>query len=356
MKKTIFAIIVFLPFFFSVGLAQNPKRLLIDDLTASFCGHCPCMDTMLHNVIQKQYPGTIILAFHGQSSAYHRQKMDEIVNHLGPWGSPAAIPDRRCASQYILEFRDSVDAIYSRIPQASVKIEILNKTWDFPNRELKFNVRATAVDTGLTGLFRINVALIEQNLIGLQWFMPECGPKPEDTMYNHLNVVRDMLYPWNGDSLIGPAWPQLTTIERPFTMKLDEDVVPGNCEFVVYVDKKGPKPDSLYLCQIQQAEKQTVTGSLGIEPDPNASASVLSVYPNPAIGTVNVHLWLKGDPQTKIEIYDAAGKQVRQIFEHIMKHGVYNFEFKTSGMKPGIYSLVVHNAGTKVSKKIVVQQ
>jgi hypothetical protein len=355
MKKIVLLIIVLLPFFSFTVKGQNPKRLLVDDLTASFCGHCPCMDTMLHKVIMKKYTGTIIMAFHGSSSMYYREKMEPFILHLGPWGSPAAIPDRRCTSQFIPELSDSVDAIYSRIPQASVKLEIMNRTWDPSKRELKFNLKATATEPGLVGLFRINVALIEQNLIGLQWFVvPECGPNKEDLNYNHLNVVRDILFPWEGDSLIGPDWPQMTSVERSFTMILDSAVVPGNCEFVVYVDKKGPNPDSLYLCPIQQAEKQTVTGSLGMEPGSKSTPSVLSVFPNPSKGVINVHVRLNSDSRTKIILYDPSGKQVRLSGEQTVNEGDYNFEFRTDGLKPGIYFLVVNNAGSKVQKKIII--
>ena len=354
MKKQFIILIILGSLLASTGMAQNPKRLLVDDLTSTWCGHCVCMDSMLHKVILPQYPGTIILAYHGMNSAYFRTKPYSLVPPLAFGEAPCAIPDRRSPTLHVQEMHDSIVAMYARIPEASVKIDLLNRIWNPATRTVSFTVSATAIDTNMTGLFRINVMIIESNLISLQWISEECGPNKEDTAYNHMNVVRDVFYPWQGDSLIGPVWPQNQTIERNYNMILDSVVVPGNCEFVVYVDKMGPKPDSLYLCPIQQANKQPVTGTLGQDDQPGPATAILTVYPNPARNQINIHLRIKDEASSKIMIFNASGEKVKQIAPQHLKQGTYNLELSTAGLPPGNYTIVLYNGDSKVSKKIII--
>ena len=115
-------------FLFFNGFAQNPKRLMIEDLSSTFCGHCPCMDTLFEKVILPQHPGTIIIVYHGSNSAYYNPDLKIVCDHLAFEGAPCAIPDRRCHSQDILSLKDSVSKFYAEQPEAKIRLEMLSRS------------------------------------------------------------------------------------------------------------------------------------------------------------------------------------------------------------------------------------
>ena len=355
MRLRFFTLPLLFLFISAFGFSQNPRNLLIEDASGPWCPHCACMDTMIERVIVKQYPNTIVFVYQGPQSPFYDSTLVELQKHLSFAGEGSAIPNRNCRSLDAFRLHDSIDALYTRNPESPVKLEISGRTWNAVSRLLTFNIAATALEDGLTGLYRMNVFLIEHHLIGMQAAEKGCARDSLVMDYDHSNVARYMHYSWSGDSLAGPSWPKNQPYSRSISITVPEKLVAGNSEFVIYVDKKGSYPDTLGRSPIQQIVKQPVTGSLGYDDLKNVTSAILKIYPNPATDLVNVHLQLRNDAFTRIALFGQDGKQMKFISAHRMKPGLYNLEFPTTGLVSGIYSLVIENGADVASSNLIIQ-
>ena len=349
MKTTLSAFLISFLLLTQTGFTQNPLNIFIDDLTNTYCGHCPCMDTVLQKVILKAHPNTIIMAIHGVMSNYYNNDFQPLidslhfvsdgaafVNHMGVLVGPADLPD-------------TVNAIYARMTDSPVKMEIMSKTFDPVSKMVTVVVKSTALQPGMNGIYRINAVLLESNLIGYQQHFPEC-PGGDD--YNHRFVLRAMYFNPVGDILINGTWAQQTAITRTFEMEIDEEWVESNCDIVLYVDKM---QGTLNNSPIQQSIKQGVTRPLGIEPVTTAPTAIMNVFPNPVHGIAHVHLRLAEAGTTQVVLSDMSGKKVKTLAEEKLSAGLYNLEFDASGIPAGSYIIRMNNNQKEYIMKIQIQ-
>jgi hypothetical protein len=331
------------------GFSQNPRNILIDDLTSTMCGHCPCMDTVLQQVILKQHPNTVIMAIHGSMSAYKNNDFFPLIDSLGFDSDGAACVNRMGLPSVVEVIADTVNARYARMPESPVKMEIISKIYDPVSRFVTIVVKSTAMQPGMNGIYRINAAILESNLIGFQEHFPEC---PGGDNYNHRFVLRAMNFIPVGDILINGNWAQQTSVTRTFSMDVDEDWVESNCDVILYIDKmQGP----LNISPIQQSIKQGVTRPMGVEPIINSSTAIVGIFPNPVHGSTNIHLRIAETGSAKVVLIDINGKIVKILTEQKLSAGLYNLELDASGIPAGNYFIRMDLNSQVYSKKIQIQ-
>jgi hypothetical protein len=348
--KTVLPVIVFVFLLFAqAGSAQNPRNILIDDLTSTNCGHCPCMDTVLQKVILKSHPNTIIIAIHSTMSAYENNDFRPLVDSLHFESDGAAGVNRMGIPSVIDVIVDTVNARYARMPQSPVKMEIVSRNYDPGSRKLQVVVKSTALEPNMNGIYRINAAIVESNLIGYQQHFPEC---PGGDSYNHRFVLRALNFIPVGDIIVNGNWAQQTSFTRTFIMDVDEDWVESNCDVLLYIDKmQGP----LNYSEIQQAIKQGVTRPMGVEPVTPANSAFLGVFPNPVKGTAKIHLSIVQAGKAKIELIDMNGKNVKTLTDQKLDSGLYNLEFDASAIPSGNYLIRMDLNHQVYSTKIQIQ-
>jgi len=330
------------------GTAQNPRNLLIEDVTSTNCGHCPCMDTILQQVILKKHPGTVVVAIHGPMSTYNNNDFAPLIDSLRFESDGSAQVNRMGEALGPEIIADSVDARYSRMEESPVKMEIVSKNFDENTRLFTMVVKLTALQAGMNGVYRINSAILESNLISYQEHFPEC---PGGNQYNHRFVLRGLKFIPVGDVLVNGDWPQQSAITRTFIMDIDEDWVAANCDMIVFLDKMN---GALNHSEIQQVIKQGVTRPVGIDQH-TTEMKILKLVPNPAHDRINVHFQLSGAGLIKVVLFDQNGKEVKKITERKLAAGIYNLEADLAGIAAGQYILRIEQNQQITTEKLQIQ-
>ena len=104
---------------------------------------------------------------------------------------------------------------------------------------------------------------------------------------------------------------------------------------------------------IQDINNYAFDGSLGIKDLIDINKGSLTILPNPSIGEVNIQFESKKTSYITIEIIDANGNQIRQIFrgEHQGKEA-----YKWDGNVPnGIYYCRILTNNKTITKPIIIK-
>lgn len=331
MKRIIISFLLICWPAFQFVSAQNPRNVLIEDLTSTMCGWCPCMDSMITNYLEPLHPSIICLLYHSSFSAYYSKNTDTLVSHLKFPFSPTVRIDRDGSYAGYQGIVDSVNNRYLTAPEANVRIQMVGKTYDPINRNTDFSVDFTPTTPGMNGVFMVNALLIEDQIVGYQQHEPCC---PGGMEYPHNDVVRKMAYYPIADTLKTGLWSAQETISRNFTLTVDSGWVAGNCELVVYVYQEA---DSLFKSEIQQAIRQSLTGNIGIEPTLEKRAGISRIYPNPAQDIVNIHVRVEERGIAAFSLLDLSGKEIRKKNTLRVDPGIYNVELTVHDLPSGEY-------------------
>lgn len=123
-------------------------------------------------------------------------------------------------------------------------------------------------------------------------------------------------------------------------------IFPGTTNYgVIYVATHGR---GLYSCK-------TFVGTDDIPVIQRASASDISIYPNPATQQTALQFDLLESAQTTYNIYDINGRCLRSVKLGNLQAGTYNVQIDLNGLKKGMYILTLQDASTKArSAKLLV--
>jgi len=93
---------------------------------------------------------------------------------------------------------------------------------------------------------------------------------------------------------------------------------------------------------------------VGIKENTNDKNQV-KLYPNPVVETFNLEFTLENSMQIEIEVADASGKIVKQLYNGKAAMGVNTFSFNKANLSSGVYFIVVkNNTNTIKNEKIVI--
>ncbi len=341
MKKIINVLFVVLIFIsMNTGkLFSEPRNVLIEYLTGTWCGNCPCGHQTLSSIVS-MYPQTIILAYHGFSNDPWRQfNGNGIINLLGFSATPTADIDRGNVvslgdySQWIT----GVQNRYNSSPDTRINLTVTSKIYDEATRLLNISFDATALGK-LQGQYKINFVISENNLIYQQNFYSQCGTPGYVQDYVHGHVVRTMLNGESGENLnSNNLWNINQTITKTISASIDNSWVAGNCNIVAFIYKDSP---NLAYAEVEQAKEESVTGTVGINGDPDIIPDGYSLsqnFPNPFNPVTNIKFYLPLDGNVSFKVYDIFGKEVENYSGGFMRKGSYNVQFNGENLASGIY-------------------
>ncbi len=85
---------------------------------------------------------------------------------------------------------------------------------------------------------------------------------------------------------------------------------------------------------------------------------LLSVFPNPTSGIINIEIHLENTTQVFISLYNSAGLMVRKLIDHkIYAPGTYNFDMDLDkDIDEGLYNLKIETVNASITKTIVVHK
>ncbi len=223
---------------------ETDKVVLIEELTGVSCINCPDGATVIRNMEQKYKGQVISIAIHAGSlaepldSSKYDLRCEDGINLEKNWeyyGKPAAAIDRVIFEESYIPVTGSTSwQAYVEEEFKKENVLSINTTtgYDSLTRELKVFVSVIPL-MDLAGNFKLNVALTESHIIDAQTLSD--GSVKED--YEFDNVLRDMLTPWDGQS-IGSGLKKDEIILKSFSLTLPEDEnlwKPENIKVVAFV-------------------------------------------------------------------------------------------------------------------------
>ncbi len=358
MRNNLFKIYCFVIFSFVLiqTVKADPRNVLIEYVTGTWCGNCPCGHQTL-NTISSQYPQTIIIAYHAFSNDPFRNfNGNNIVSLMGFFGTPTADIDRSHFlgnSNYPL-WISTAQSRYNSFPESRVRISITSKSYNETTRELNLNINSTALEN-LTGQFKINFVITENNLIYEQNYYSQCGTPGYVQEYIHNHVARNMINGATGENLnSGNNWNANQTFTNNLTTYIDQQWNPENCKAVIFVYKE---ESALNASAIQQAIEAGVTGTTGINIHSGSNPEGFNLsqnYPNPFNPTTSIKFSIPKDGIVKFNIYDILGREVQNYINGFLQKGSYNVEINGTGLSGGIYFYRLETGGLSQTKRMLL--
>ena len=357
MKKhllVVIALVALVGFVPTKSTAQTGNNVLVEYITGTWCGYCPCGHVILDNTVAA-FPTTVVLAYHGASSDPWQSYTTGI--RLALFGSsqsyPTAVIGRKTGVLSRSAWYNNVGN-QTGLDSPGVSIVLNNKQYNSGTRTITGSIAVTSLKQ-LTGSFYINFVLTEDNLVYPQNYYASCGVAGYHNDYVHDHVVKAMI---NGDlgTLLSTTddWSPGTTVNVPLNYTLPVDVVPQNCKVNIFVyQESGSLNSSSY---VQQAMTESVTGLTGIS-NLNEVPEIYSLeqnYPNPFNPTTNISFSIPNDGNTSLKFYNNMGQEIATYVEGFLKAGTYKAEFDGSKLASGVYYYTLKTDNFTQTKKMIL--
>ncbi len=345
-------------------LAQNPRNVVLYNLTSTGCGPCSCMDSIIRHDVVPNNPRTVVIALHspiaiGMSHFWNYQG-NQVYYQFKSMFEPDGFIDGLGYDVLYTQVASAVQQRYIDSPEAPVEILISSKTWNPVTRNVQMTVKIKNISADLPGSYWYNIFVTENNLVAAHRIEYGCatpddpGGQPIRNNYINDHVIRKLEFFETGDSLMGPDWPSGVEVTKDLTIHIDSGWVPENCHLNLLVYHH---TDSLYKSAIQQAVSQSVTGAVGVEPFPVAATvtEILNIFPNPAKSLAFIHFSIGTASHCTLEIFTLTGQLVATPVNLPLTPGLYNAELIANELPSGIYLAILY-AGKEFSvKKFIVQ-
>ena len=332
-------------------VSSNPRNLALEYCTGTWCQWCPCGESALHE-LEIYYPNTVFLAYHGGSDPYINFNGNTIINSLGMSYYPTGTCDRLINSTAFFGASGFVEYPFMRYmnsPEAPVKINIVTQNFNASTGVLNVNLNTTAL-TDLTGQYKINYVITEDNLVYVQTGNSYC---PGSSTFIHKWVVRNMVNNALGENLnTGGTWTNGQVINKSFTTTLNAAWISSNCKLKIFVYKDG---SPLYLAEVQQAIQTPVTATgINNEESIPTKFELMQNYPNPFNPVTNIKFSVPKAGYTSLKIYDITGKLVATYLDEYVKAGHYNAEVDGSELSSGTYFYTLKAENYLETKKMIL--
>lgn len=352
-------VLVAFGFFVSKDTYSEPRRVLLEFCTGTWCPWCVCGDWAAEQVLI-QYPQTMVLAYHGPASSADPFRIfngNSIIGLLGFSGYPTGIIDRGNApsNPYVTYtmWMSYVSQRYTSSPNTVINVALTSKNYNTSTRSLTATVNATALQN-LTGQYKISFVLTENNIM-----YPQSNNYVCDTggsFYIHKWIVRNMVNSATGENVNSGAWNQNQTITKTVSTTLDAGWIADNCDLNVFIYKDST---ALNLSSVQQSLMQSVMQPLGI---PKSEGGIPTEYllsqnyPNPFNPVTHIKFSLPKDGYVNLKVYDMLGNEVAVFVNGFLKAGTYNAEVDGSGWASGVYFYKLSaNEFTETKKMMLVK-
>lgn len=359
MKVKLHILISIIILFFSNAdkIFSEPRRVLVEFVTGTWCGNCPCSDSIIANYILVQHPQTVVLSYHGPANGSDPMSFfrgNEIIGITGYPGFPGAIFDRQSGEpmHYNLNWQDTCNIRYVRSPDSPLSISFISKNYDTVQRFLSATVNLSALQT-LSGNYRINFVITEDKIVYPQSFYPVCGIEGIHNNFIHNWVVREITNLARGDSLNSGIWSPNQILTRTFTTTLRNEWAAKNCKIVVFVYKDN---GTIISSEVIQSKSQQVTEPIGIIVDPAIpeAYSLSQNFPNPFNPVTNIHFSIPQKGNVSLKIYNSIGNLISTIIDGFIWPGFYNAEIDAALWSSGVYFYTLKTNDFSQTKKMIL--
>ncbi len=333
-------------------VSNNPRNVLAEYCTGTWCQWCPCGKVAMHE-LETYYPQTVILAYHGAGSdPYINFNGNTIISLLGMNAYPTGTIDRLIFPNAYMSSSGFFEYSFMRFmnaPESPVKIDIVSQNFNSGTGQLNVSLNTTAL-TNLTGQYKINYVITEDNLVYTQTGNSYCTG---GSGYVHNWVVRNMVNTAPGENLnTGGTWTNGQVINKSFSTTINTAWISSNCKLKIFVYKDG---SPLYLAEVQQAIQTPITAT-GV-----SNEEIIPVkfelgqnYPNPFNPVTNIKFSIPKEGYASLKIYDVSGKLVATYLDEYVKAGHYNAEVDGRDLSSGTYFYTLKAGDFMETKKMIL--
>jgi hypothetical protein len=354
--KTRILFIALLILISAMTLTSGPRRVLLEFSTGTWCGYCPCGDSIIAHHILPTYPQTIVIAYHGGGGGdpFINFNGNGIIALLNINAYPLAVFDRQSGPglDYDYNWPETTAVRYQRTPNSLIDIMYVSKSYNTNTRQLSATINSTALQN-LTGQYKITYVVIENNINYQQNHYASCGTPGYHPAYIHDWVTRNIVNGATGENINTGTWTQNQTIPKTVTTTLDASWIASNCSLIVFVYKDNTP---LYAATVEQTTTQSVTNPLGIETwgEVPERFALEQNYPNPFNPVTRFKYSVPRDGDVSLKVYDALGNEVAVFADGFLKAGNYNAEFDASSLGSGIYFYTLSAADFRETRKMIL--
>jgi hypothetical protein len=344
--------------FFAANTAQaEPRKVLLEFCTGTWCPWCPCGDWAIEQILTT-YPQTIPVGYHGPlnygGDPFTNFNGYDVIPLLGFNAYPTGIFDRTNApsNPYVTYtmWSSYAQQRYTSYPTTVVNVSFTAKDYNTSTRLLTATISATALQS-LTDQYKITYIITEDNIVYQQSSNNVCIPGGSN--YIHKWLVRTMTNGSTGENLNTGTWNQNQTITKNLSTTLDASWVASNCNLIVIINKD---TSPMNLSDVQQAVQSSVTSPLGVSGSSEIPIvySLSQNYPNPFNPVTHVKFSIPKDGNVSLKIYDMLGNEVATYLDGFTKAGVYNAEIDASSWASGVYFYKLTANGFTDTKKMTL--
>ena len=80
--------------------------------------------------------------------------------------------------------------------------------------------------------------------------------------------------------------------------------------------------------------------------EPHPMSKSIQAYPNPFKNNLNIKIEIKSG-HTLLKIVDASGRDIKEIVNKNLKHGIHEFRYEGYHLKNGLYFILLENEGKR---------
>jgi len=335
----------------SVGSTQ--KRVLVEDLTGTWCGFCVMGNAYLEYLKEKLGDIFIGVAIHDNDPMMNNFYANQFIEKISEVANTGAV-DRIWKPLAPTEYEERI--VRQMEETAPADLSIKNRNWDPDSRILVFDVEAVFYKN-FTGHFRFNAILTEDSVTGTStgysqnnvyaggglgtMFGYENLPNPipfNQMVYNH--VARAILGGWNGveNSLPDTVFPGIS-YTRSFSVNLSPVIRESNLNII------GLIIDADHESVANAVKNNHFTGVTE-----NPAPDHVKVFPNPSSNLSFIEFFLPVPSRVEFVIYSLQGREIKKINENFLNAGkqILSWDGKNNHgqqVPPGLYggNLMINN-------------
>ena len=78
----------------------------------------------------------------------------------------------------------------------------------------------------------------------------------------------------------------------------------------------------------------------------------IEAYPNPFKNNLNIKIEIESG-HTLLKIVDASGREIKEMLNKKLKHGIHNFRYEGEHLKNGLYFILLENEGKRSGVSVI---
>ncbi len=335
-------------------VANPPEKfLMMEKISALWCGWCPDGDLLL-DTLHQEYPNLLEVAVSHQDTLAYAASDSLGENYAN--GYPSAMFDRiKFEEEWNVgmareRWRERINDAMADVAPIAVT---LDNTFDPLTRQLTINMTSDFM-VDMTGDYRMNCYVVVKELVDPMYEQtnffdvleghPYYGQGNPIVDYVHKNVSIALLGgPWGQAGVIPNEIQYLDSFSTNFNFTVPEGLEMENLHIVGFVQKYDQNKFERRLLNAAKQDVKLAGSTTSIADQQNKWA--LDLYPNPSQDFVHLDLSLVADMDIKIELLNPNGQVIDMIHDGWLAQGEQSMslDLRSKNLAAGIYMIRLSN-------------